>query len=108
VKQLQAEVAEWVNRNRIDNTIETATLCVAEEAGELCRAVVKRHQGIRGSAEEWTAEIRKELADIIISASYVATLEGFDLADAVDARWQVIKERDFVRDPTGHGMPEEG
>jgi NTP pyrophosphatase (non-canonical NTP hydrolase) len=104
VRALQDDVDAWVERNfGHDNELATVGGLV-EETGEVMRAVVKRSQGIRGTTEEWDAELRKEAADVFIKLCDVASFYGFDLANAINERWDVVKQRDWKADPTGHGI----
>ena len=107
IRALQIEVNEWVTRN-FDNSELTAVVGMVEEVGELCRAVVKMEQGIRGSRNEWFAEIRKESGDVFIKLCDVARFYGFDLADAIHERWAKVGKRDWKADPLGHGIGGEG
>lgn len=106
VQILQLEVDEWASRNFPDDTPEAVVLGLMEEAGEVARASLKRYQGIRGTTEEWDAELRKECGDVFIKLCHVANVYGFGLADAVEARWGEVSLRDFVADKQGHGMPQ--
>lgn len=103
IRELQTEVNAWVLRN-FDNSELTAVVGMVEEVGELCRAVVKMEQGIRGSREQWFAEIRKESGDVFIKLCDIARFYGFDLADAVAERWADVSRRDWKADPIGHGI----
>lgn len=100
---------EWDNHQRAvhdfskqrwpDMTIETEALALAEEAGEVCRAVLKRHHSTRGTQEAWTAQIRKEVAQVAGVLFNIAAIEGFSLVNAVEedfSRWQ---ETDVNHDP---------
>lgn len=101
----QAEIVAWCQR-QFRNSLEIQTLQMVEEAGEVCRAIVKRHQGIRGTREEWTLKLRQELGDVFISLVNTAELAGFDLMVVSVLRWQEISQRDFIADPQGNGLPE--
>jgi len=105
IAEMQNEVAPWVGSNFPNDTVETATLGVTEEAGELARAVLKRYQGIRGTFEEWTEEMRKELGDVFIKLCHVASLAGIDLEYAIADRWNEVRHRDWTTDKQGHGLP---
>jgi len=94
-----AEVKEWKLENFDEENITETTLGLAEETGELCRAVLKRYQGIRGEAAYWSEEVRKELADVVIKAHDVAGKEGFDLTVAVAERWEDIRLRNWRANP---------
>ena len=107
IRALQTEVNEWVTRN-FDNSELTAVVGMVEEVGELCRAVVKMEQGIRGTRAEWFAEIRKEAGDVFIKLCDVARFYGFDLSDAIHERWAKVGARDWKADPIGHGIGGEG
>ena len=94
--QIQAEVEEWTKRFR--PTPEAAAdpladaLSVAEEAGEVCRAVLKRAHGKRPGTD-WSAQLRDEAVDVVISLLSLAANEGWSLADAVAARWATVRTR---------------
>jgi len=102
----QVEVAAWVQRNFPAVDLGFNTLGLVEEIGEFCRALLKREQGVRGTYEEWTTEAAKELGDIMIKLLSIADATGFDLPTVTALRWNTVKERDFVNDPKGHGLPE--
>ena len=71
-------------------------LLLAEEVGELCRATLKREQGIRGSDAKWAEEQKKEAADVFIGLCSFAEACGFDLEAAIGTRWQDIRSRTKV------------
>ena len=93
---IQAEVDEWTRRFR--PTPEAAAdpmadaLALAEEAGEVCRAVLKRAHGKRPGID-WTAEVRLEAADVLITLLSLAANEGWSLADALTERWSEVRTR---------------
>lgn len=89
----QAEVAAWLDQH-IKRTTEEQALVLAEETGEVCRAVVKRSQGLRGTHVEWTARIQAEVADAHLTLLAIAATEGFDLAAATARKWAKITGRD--------------
>lgn len=102
---LQLHVAEWTARQPFaDDPPMVVTLGLAEETGEVCRAVLKMGQGIRGTREEWLAEVEKELGDVVIKACAVATSLGIDLLRAVEDRWEDVSQRDWTADRVGHGI----
>ena len=104
LRDLQGDVAEWVRHN-FGNDNELATVGgLVEECGEVMRAAVKRSQGIRGTREEWDAELRKESADVLIKLCDVAAFYGFDLSEAVATRWGQVRQRDWRANPQGHGI----
>lgn len=101
----QDEVNTWVLHNFGRGTPMSAVVGLSEEAGELCRAILKQHQNIRGTRAEWQEEIRKELGDVFIKLCDVANEAGIDLEYAILERWQTIRQRDHRTDPLQHGLP---
>jgi NTP pyrophosphatase (non-canonical NTP hydrolase) len=101
---IQAGVNIWARRFR--PSPEAAAdpmadaLSIAEEAGEVCRAVLKRAHGKRPGTD-WTAEVRLEAADVVISLLSLAANEGWSLADAVVERWDEVSHRVVVRGSDG-------
>lgn len=83
----------WPNEN-----VERCGLALAEEAGEVARAILKReHQrdgdGDRGGERDWTANLRKEVAQVVITCMSLAEREGFSLRDAILEEMQSLDER---------------
>lgn len=89
---LQAEAGAWCDERFPGTNDADDALCIAEEAGEVCRAVLKRKHGQRPGTD-WDAEVRLEAADVIISVLCLAYREGWSLADAVTERWEFVKNR---------------
>jgi len=95
----QRRVAELSEQRFPLATTETEALALAEEAGEVARAVLKRWHGVRGSREAWTAALRQEIAQVVVVALRLAALERFDLAEAVNAEVEAWAARDPNHDP---------
>jgi NTP pyrophosphatase (non-canonical NTP hydrolase) len=104
VRGMQDQVATWVDHNFPGTTPAEKCLGLAEESGEVCRAVLKLEQGIRGTREEWREEIAKELGDVFVKLCDVATAYELDLQDAVEQRWATVRARDWQADRIGHGV----
>lgn len=107
ISEYQQEIWSWAERNfgGIDICpLPNATLGLAEEAGEVCRAVLKDAQGIRGTHEEWMAELKKELGDTFIKVIEVGARAGFDMDEVIANRWYEIKQRDWTKNKVGHGI----
>lgn len=105
---LEAVVREssfWHRRNFPDATLADQGLVLAEEVGEVCRAIVKDGQAIRGTHLQWMAELRKELGDVAIATMVVSHVAGFDFPQLVADRWEEIRQRDWSHNRAGHGMP---
>jgi NTP pyrophosphatase (non-canonical NTP hydrolase) len=105
IEELQREVAEWARHNFPNMERVLGVSAVAEEAGELLRAVRKQAQRIRGTRLQWDEEIMKEAGDVFIALCQAADTCEFDLDAAIRNRWAVVRQRDFVADPKGHGLP---
>lgn len=99
LRSMQAACADFAEIAWPNLTVEVEALALAEEVGELARCVVKRHHGNRGSTEDWTAELRREMGDVLLVLCNLAHIEGFDLLDAGAERLAVILVRDLDHDP---------
>jgi len=101
---MKDETSAWFLANFPNEDRVSVTLGLCEEVGEVARAVLKQHQGIRGSYTEWDEEIRKELGDVYLKLLHLAYYCQIDLDEAIQERWEVIRKRDWVTNPTGHGI----
>ena len=104
LNRVHLEVPLWAEYNFPGRTPVDVTLGLAEEVGEVCRAVLKADQGIRGSREQWMAELKKELGDVFIKLADVAAIHDIDLEDAIVDRWAEIRRRDWQVDKIQHGI----
>jgi len=104
-KRINAEIGNWTSLNFPNETRISIALGIAEETGELCRAVLKQFTGIRGTFEEWDEEIKKELGDVYIKLGHLANFCGWDLDELIKIRWTEISQRDWIKNPIGHGLP---
>lgn len=107
IPRIQSEIKNWVTYNFGSGTPMSAVVGLSEEVGELCRAILKQHQKIRGTHDEWQIEIAKEIGDAFIKLCDVASEAGIDLEYAIKSRWEIIRQRDFRKDPVGHGIPQD-
>lgn len=71
LRQLQKENAEWANANFDTSVLYHPLLGALEEYGELCHAILKKEQGIRGSGEQHMQDAKDAVGDIVI---YLADL----------------------------------
>lgn len=95
LNELQQELRPWQEHNFPGRAAWEPVMGVAEEAGELSHAFLKRHQTIRGSAEAHEAEIRDAIGDIIVYLADVSNAMGFDLQACLDETWATVRERDW-------------
>lgn len=76
--------------------------CLAEEAGEVNRAITKRRHAWHSpkgtckglTVEEWTENLRVELAQALGVILDIAHREGIELASEVERCVQVLQERE--------------
>jgi NTP pyrophosphatase (non-canonical NTP hydrolase) len=64
--QLVADICQWQNANFGTGHPRLALLGLLEESGELCHAVLKCTQGIRGTVAEHKAAMADAVGDIVI------------------------------------------
>lgn len=97
---LQVRLARWQNLNFGPATAEQLALGVAEEAGELCHAVLKRSQRIRGMGDPVAFRFAAgdALADVTIYAMQMATLQRMDLGTLLRATAEVVMQRDWTKE----------
>jgi NTP pyrophosphatase (non-canonical NTP hydrolase) len=103
---LAAEIYQWSNHNFGDAVACPPVIAVVglgEECGEVQRALLKQHQGIRGTWDEWQAELTKELGDVLIKVIDVANRAGITMDTVLD-RWNAIQQRDWKVDPLRGGQ----
>ena len=103
---MQSECAAWSDHNfdmpnlsPEDQRALIALTGVAEEAGEIVRAIRKLCQGIRGTRAEWIEEIRKEGGDVVIQLISGFNALGLDLNQAITDRWESVGARDWKAFP---------
>jgi len=92
----QDEVAAWHRREFPEAIPEWLGLIVAEEAGEVCRAMLKLVSNVRGGPEVWYPELKAESADVLTALLALADRMGFDLEEAFRERWAVVSQRRFA------------
>jgi NTP pyrophosphatase (non-canonical NTP hydrolase) len=108
ITSMQDEVDAWRQKQPwADESPAQSTLGLAEEVGEVCRAVLKNEQRIRGTHDEWMIELAKELGDVFIKLCDVANVYGLDLQKCITARWDEVSKRNFTKDRVGHGIDKE-
>lgn len=95
---LQVLLARWQTRNFGVGNLQQCALGVAEESGELCHAILKNAQGIRGmdDREAFRAAAGDALADICIYAIQCATLLRLDFGTLLHRTAEQVLERDWT------------
>lgn len=77
-----------------------------EELGELCHAVLKQMQGIRGSSEDHEAAAKDAVGDIVIYLADFCTESGWDFGEVVSKAAEEVLARDWITYPST-GRPKE-
>lgn len=98
---IQGEQKAWVAYNFPDSRpLWVSALGVSEEAGELCHAVLKQSQDIRGSKEGHDDEILDAIGDITIYLMDLCNKLGWNFEAVVEQTWKQVKQRDWQKFPT--------
>lgn len=98
---MQAQLAAWQTRNFGTPSLEQIALGVAEEAGELCHATLKKSQGIRGMhGEEFRAKAADAVGDVCIYLMQYCTALRLDWATVVRETAAEVMRRDWKAAPT--------
>ena len=94
LRNIQAEVKEWNDRNFPDRKSYQMILGAVEEIGELAHAFLKREQGIR-LEENHSENIEDAIGDIVIFLMAFCADEGLDLKEILVRIWRQVKERNW-------------
>lgn len=91
---MQIEVGAWIDEQFLPgDSLERRGLVLGSESGEVQQAIVKAQQNVQGGPERWMPEVEIEAGDAFIALCGVAHRGGFDLAEAVMARWETVRQR---------------
>jgi NTP pyrophosphatase (non-canonical NTP hydrolase) len=102
ISEIQKLVGEWADRNFPSDENHGRMYCalgVAEESGELAHAVLKREQGIRGTAEKHDDDAKDAIGDISIYLMHFCCKAGWDFESIVRETAENVLKRDWVTDP---------
>lgn len=104
---LQVMLAAWQGRNFGAAPLSHMALGAAEEIGELCHAVLKSEQRIRGmeNAEAFRRAAGDAIADATIYLMQAATVLRLDWGTLVYETARRVMERDFVAAPADGLVP---
>jgi len=98
--KLQDEMHEWREKNFPDSYAGHQLLGVVEEVGELCHAVLKLEQGIRGDEKELMRDERDAIGDIAIYLMQYCAERGYCFEKILGTTWDQVKQRDWKKYPT--------
>jgi NTP pyrophosphatase (non-canonical NTP hydrolase) len=102
---LQARHAKWARANFPDEMPRDVFLGVVEEVGEWSHAILKSHQGIRGTAAEHEAAERDAIGDVLQYVMHYCDLRGWSLADIVLATMDHVHKRDWSANRLDGSVP---
>lgn len=97
LSELQKELLSWQQHNFPGRDSWEPVMGVSEEAGELSHAFLKRHQRIRGTAKQHSADMQDAIGDIIVYLADVCNEENFSLQNCLDLAWEEVKTRDWQK-----------
>lgn len=98
---LQSRLHLWRQYNFPDGDADQQLLGVVEEVGELCHAVLKGKQGIRGMDDEAkrVACIRDAVGDIQVFLAGFCSYEGITMQATFELTAEEVMRRDFRKYP---------
>ena len=99
IQDIQKEIAEWGQYNFPNSEPNDKLMGVMEELGELCHAVLKRKQKIRGTKYEHDAAEADAIADLFIFLCHYCSLRGLNLEAIILQTWNQVKQRDWIKFP---------
>jgi NTP pyrophosphatase (non-canonical NTP hydrolase) len=97
---MQLEHKVWVEHNFPNSTeLWVPALGVAEEAGELCHAILKMSQGIRGTKQEHRAAVEDAVGDICIYLMDLCNKMDLSFELSILRTWREVRQRDWIKYP---------
>ncbi|HZQ33693.1 MAG TPA: MazG-like family protein [Mycobacterium sp.] len=96
IEAYQVLAGGWTDSRFPDDDLKQRGLVLGEETGEVLRCILKAEQGIRGGREKWLAELPAETADVFFCLAALAHRAGFNLSDAIFARWEELNQRTYT------------
>jgi NTP pyrophosphatase (non-canonical NTP hydrolase) len=102
LQKLQKEIGDWSWENFGSTYLPydlAPLLGAVEELGELCRALLKAAQGIRGEYHKHMDDVRDSLGDLVIYLMDFCERNRLDLWECVMQAWSEVRERDWRKYP---------
>ena len=100
VRNYQGSISYWHELAWGDKSLIELTAKLAEESGEVARAVVRHMEGRPGGSDD---EIGNQLADVFIVVCQLANKAGLDLQSVVSRRF--YDDVQFRQHPAGGRVP---
>ncbi len=96
--EVQAQVAAIVDTLWPGEDEKNRALALAEEAGEVARATLKRDHarkqvGDRVDERDWDANLRLEVSQVVINCLAIAQAEGWSLREMIEEEVAKLAER---------------
>ncbi len=97
---LQVELFRWQQKNFNGSTLEHCCMGAAEEVGELCHAVLKHRQGIRGMDDKdaFKNAAGDAIADTAVFLIQAATILRLDFGELLAETASKVMERNWKND----------
>src|SRR5947207_10726561 len=92
--EIQQEMIPWVEHNFGQRGDWQAVMGAAEEVGELCHHVLKRHQNIRTN-EDHDEEEKDAVGDIVVYLMDFCNARNYNLEVIVNEVWNKVSKRDW-------------
>lgn len=105
LNELQQEIYQWAVHNKFQDDPTWTFYGLVEEIGELSHAMLKQHQGIRGTFEEHEQKGKDAVGDFLVFLAHYCSEKGWSLSECLEIAWSEARERDFVKFP-GNGVSE--
>ncbi len=94
IKELQEKAEEIINqideKTGAKHDVETTTMHLCEETGEICRAIIN----LKFKKESTNIEnLKQEIADVILLTSKLANSYGIDIEKSIKDKIEKLKQR---------------
>lgn len=100
INDIQDNLEIWLYKNFQETSCEDQILVLMEEVGELCHAVIKTKQKIRGYDEVNSIhEIKDSVGDIFISLCNFCNARGLNITDCIYLAYNNVINRDWQKNP---------
>lgn len=93
-QDIQAEVKAWHAGKYPHASLPEIGLKLAEESGEVCRAIDRFHYAKNGVDEAaWANNLKEEIGDVAIVLLVLCIRGGVDFQEVVQERWDEVSSR---------------
>ena len=98
IKELQAQVDEWIQNHGVRYFNELTNMAqLTEEVGEVARIIARRYGEQSEKESDKAKDLGEELADVLFVVLCLANQTGTDLQSAFDRKMDLKAKRDHDR-----------